>query len=122
LKMPTRGNISNGCYSMVELGPDRVLFVESLAALQGFQFIQSARPVLSQEPGQAAIRENFSTCLALGTVIRFVVGIANTLNGLTASWAGLSEASMNCHVFPKRRDLLRKILICFLRKPVNPEL
>src|ERR1700748_1885934 len=58
----------------------------------------------------------------MDAVIRFIVGVANTLHRMSAPWTRLPEASMNSHIFSKCCDLLRKIVACFLDKAVDPHL
>src|SRR5258707_8389614 len=83
-----------------------------LAAHEGLELLERARPVRSQEPGQTAIGKNFSASLASSTIIRFVVGVANPLNLFSTSGAGLAIASVNGHVLAKRSDVFGKATFC----------
>src|SRR5260370_24189986 len=76
-----------------------------LAAHEGLELLERARPVRPQEPRQTAIGKNLSASLASSTIIRFVVRVANPLNLFSTSWAGLAVASVNGHVLAKRRDI-----------------
>src|SRR6516164_107044 len=93
-----------------------------LAALESLEFLERARPVRSQYPGQTAIRKNFSTRLASGTIVRFVVRVANPLNSFAAPRARLSIASMHYHFLAKRGHPLWKVSLRFCAQPVHPEL
>src|SRR5260370_40682461 len=73
-----------------------------LAAHEGLELLERARPVRPQEPRQTAIGKNFSSRLASSTVVRFVVRVANPLNLFSTSWAGLAIPSVNPHVLAKR--------------------
>src|SRR6266851_3339778 len=92
-----------------------------LAAHEGLELLERARPVRSQEPGQTAIGKNFSSRLASSTVIRFVVRVANPLNLFSTSWAGLAVASVNGHVLAKRSDVFGKATFCLPAQAVYPE-
>src|SRR5258708_34726877 len=93
----------------------------SVAAHEGIEFLERARPVRSQEPGQTAIGKNFSASLASSTIIRFVVGVANPLNLFSTSGAGLAIASVNGHVLAKRSDVFGKATFCLSAQAVYPE-
>jgi hypothetical protein len=84
--------------------PPIALTCSSAGTLEGFEFIEGAGPVGFQEAGQAAIGENFSSGLATGAIVGFVVGVANALDFLSAGWAGLSVAAVNGHFLSKRGD------------------
>src|SRR3984885_7475073 len=81
--------------------------VSVLAPLESLEFIQSARPVRPQEPGQRPVREHLPARLALHAVVRFVVGVSDALYLFAASRTGLAEAPVHGHVLAKGRDLLR---------------
>src|SRR6266481_4632393 len=92
-----------------------------LAAHEGLEFLERARPVRSQEPGQTAIGKNFSASLASSTIIRFVVCVANPLNMFSTSGAELAIASVNSHVLAKRSDVFGKATFCLSAQAVYPE-
>src|SRR5229473_1146392 len=92
-----------------------------LAAHEGLELLERARPVRSQEPGQTAIGKNFSASLASSTIIRFVVGVANPLNLFSTSGAGLAIASVNGHILAKRSDVFGKATFCLSAQAVYPE-
>src|SRR5580698_7654860 len=96
--------------------------VSSSFPLQGFEFIHGARPIFSQQPRQAAIRENFSAGLAACAVVRFFVGVANPQDFVAASRAGLAVAPVNRHIFSKCGDFLGESLRCLSAEMFNPEL
>src|SRR5580692_1254379 len=79
------------------------------AALEGFEFVEGARPVGAEQPRQAAVGEDFAACLAGGTVVGFVVGVSNTLNGRAATRAGLAEAAVDCHFRTECSDAFGKL-------------
>src|SRR3984885_776381 len=64
------------------------------AAFQGFQFIQRARPIGSQQTRKTAFSKHLAACLAARAVVRFIVGVANALHLLPATRTGLIEATM----------------------------
>src|SRR5712664_1604940 len=92
-----------------------------LAAHEGLEFLERARPVRSQEPGQTAIGKNFSASLASSTIIRFVVGVANPLNLFSTSGARLAIASVNGHVLAKRSDVFGKATFCLPAQAAYPD-
>jgi len=58
----------------------------------------------------------------LGTVVGFVVGVADALDGLATGGAGLAEASVRGHVFAEGRDFFGEGLRGFRVEAVDPEL
>src|ERR1035438_8876321 len=78
-----------------------------LAALQGFQFLQRARPVLAEQTREAAVRQHLPPFLAARTIVGFVAGIADALDFLAAARARLAVAPMHGHPFAERGHLLR---------------
>src|ERR1700677_1201731 len=78
-----------------------------LASLQRLQLIQRARPVLAQQPRQAAVGQHLAPCLAARAIVGFVVGVANPLHLFAAARARLVELSMDGELRPKRRHPLR---------------
>jgi hypothetical protein len=75
------------------------VWVRNLSFLQGFEFIERARPICAEEAREAAVCEDFSVGLAVGAVVSLVVGVADALDGLATGGAGLAEAAMDGHVF-----------------------
>ena len=92
------------------------------AFFERFEFVEGAGPVCAEEPGEAAVGENFSVGLALGAVIGFIVGVADALDGLAAGWAGFSEAAVDGHVVAEGGDFLGEVAGGFGVEAVNPEL
>src|ERR1700689_4255095 len=84
-----------------------------LFALQRFQLFEGARPVVAEEARKAAVGEEFSAGLALGAVVGFFVGVADTLDFFAAARAGLAEFSVGGHLGAERGPLFRKIFFCF---------
>ena len=79
--------------------------LNALAALEGFHPVKGAREVRAQQPGETSVSQDLSAGLAASTVVGFVVGVANALDGITAARAGLAEAAMYRHLRAKRCDL-----------------
>ncbi len=92
------------------------------AFFQGFQFVEGAGPVGSEEPRQASVGKDFSVGLALRAVVGFVVGVADALDGLAAGEAWLFEAAVDGHVFAERGDFFGKCLAGFGVEAVDPEM
>ena len=90
-------------------------------ALESFEFIERARPVGFQEAGEAAIGENFSSGLAAGAVVGFVVGVANALDFFSTGHAGLSIAAVNGHLFSKCGDFFGEGGFGFGAEAFDPE-
>src|SRR5579872_118619 len=93
--------------------------VQSLA-LEGFQLVQSARPVRAEQARKAAVSQHFSSGLALGAVVGLVVCVANALHFFAATRAWLTELSMDGHLRPKGRYFFRKALLRFADEPIDP--
>ena len=89
---------------------------------QRFQFVQGARPVFSQQTRQASVRKELSTCLTVRTVVGLVVGIADALYGLPTPWARQSKATVDSHLFSKRRHFLWEVRDRFSLEPIHPDL
>ena len=54
--------------------------MSGLTALERFEFFQGARPVGSKQAREAAVGEYLASGLARGTVVGFVVGVADALD------------------------------------------
>src|SRR5438270_6149332 len=102
--------------------PVTVLLPGILAALQGFEFFEGAGPVGAQQAREAAIREDFSGGLAAGTVVGFVVGVANALDSFSTSEAGLAVAAMDLHIWAKGGHFFGKGGGRFCAETIDPEL
>src|SRR5689334_13916961 len=72
------------------------------------QLLQAPGPILAQQPGHAAVREEPPVGLAGGAIVGLVVGIADPLNRSAAHGTRLAEASMHGHALPKCGHGLRK--------------
>jgi len=94
----------------------------SLAAFEGFELFEGARPVRSQQTRQAPIRKDLSTGLAPSAVVRFVVRVANAQNLVATPGARLAIASMDRHTFAKCGDLFWKTSLRLGSQAVHPEL
>src|ERR1039457_6262981 len=67
----------------------------NLAALEGFQLLQRARPLLSQQPRESPVRQYLAARLAARTVVGFIAGITNAQHLLAASRAWLPIAPVH---------------------------
>ena len=76
------------------------------AALEGLEFGQGARPVGTEQPGEAAIGEDFASRLAGRAVVRLVVRIANAENLVPAAGTGLPVAAVDGHALAEGSDFL----------------
>src|ERR1035441_11067304 len=92
----------------------------NLAALEGFQLFQRARPVLAEQARKAPVRQYFAACLAARTVVGFIAGITNAQHLLAASRAWLPIAPVHGHPVAERGHLLREFLPGFGAQPVEP--
>src|ERR1039458_8929421 len=91
----------------------------NLAALEGFQLFQRARPVLAQQTREAAIRQHLAARLAARTIVGFIAGITNALHLLAASRAWSPVAPMHRHPVAESGHLLREFLAGFGAQPVD---
>ena len=94
--------------------------VTTLTALQGFQFIERARPIGTKQTRKTSIREDFAAGLTAGTVIGFVIGVADPLHLLSAARTRKTEAPMHRHLPPERRNFFREGFSCFSHQSVYP--
>src|ERR1700732_4177078 len=94
----------------------------SLAALEGFEFFQGARPVRSQQTRQTPIRKDLSASLAASAVVRFAVRVANAQNLVATPGARPTIAPMDRHTVAKRGDLFGKTGPRLGPQAVHPEL
>jgi hypothetical protein len=90
-------------------------------ALEGFEFVEGAGPVGAEEAGEATIGEDFAAGLAMGAVVGLVVGVADALDGLAATGAGLAKAAMDRHFRAEGGDFFREALLGFSAETVDPE-
>ena len=67
------------------------------AALEGFEFVERARPIGAEQPREAAVGKELAAGLAGRTVVGFVIGVSNTLNGRAATRTRLAKAAVNGH-------------------------
>src|ERR1039457_732200 len=93
----------------------------NLAALEGFQLLQRARPVLAEQARKAAIRQHLAARLAARTIVCFIAAVANALHLLAASRAWLPIAPVHGHPVAERGHLLREFLPGFGAQPVEPQ-
>src|ERR1022692_207929 len=91
----------------------------NLAALEGFQLLQRARPLLSQQPRESPVRQYLAARLAARTVVGFIAGITNAQHLLAASRAWLPIAPVHGHPVAERGHLLREFLPGFGAQPGN---
>jgi len=94
----------------------------TLSLFQCFQLVEGAGPICAEEPGQASVCEDLSPGLALGAVVRLVVGVADALYVLSAGWAGLSETAVDGHVVAEGGDFFGEVAAGFGVEAIDPEL
>ncbi len=94
----------------------------TLSLFQCLQLVEGAGPVCAEEAGQASVCEDLSAGLALGAVVRLVVGVADALYGLAAGWARLSETAVDGHVAAEGGDFFGEVAASFGVETVDPEL
>ena len=92
------------------------------AFFEGFEFVEGAGPVGTEETGEAAVGKDFSVGLAAGAVVGFVVGVADALDGRAAGGAGLVEAAVDGHVGAEGSDFFGEGLGGFCREAGYPEI
>src|SRR5262249_26167175 len=84
------------------------------------QLVDRSRPVLPEEPRQRPIGEDPPPGLATGAVVRFVVGIADSLNRRAAVRARLIEPPVHGHFLMKCRDVLGEAVSGLGPQPRDP--
>jgi hypothetical protein len=83
------------------------------AALEGFEFVEGARPVGAEQAREAAVGEDLAAGLAAGAVVGFVVGVADALDFLAAARAGLVELAVDGEVGAEGGDFFGKRFVGF---------
>src|SRR5580698_2654987 len=68
------------------------------AALERLQLVQASRPIRAEQARQSPIGEQLSARLTAGTIIRLLVGVADTLHRITAARARLAVAPVYRHL------------------------
>src|SRR6185437_11228960 len=104
------------------VGPAAAAFVQAvrLSPLERLQFVQGARPVRSQQPRQTAVDEILAPGLAAGTIVGFIIGVANALNLCATSGTWFPIAPMNSHALAECGDLFRECAGCFRTQAAGP--
>ena len=85
-----------------------------------FEFGEGAGPVGAEEAGEAAVGEEFAAGLASRAVIRFVVGVADALDGMAAARAGLLVTAVDGHAFAEGGDVFREVAGGFGAEAIGP--
>ena len=88
--------------------------------LQGFEFVERARPVLVQQAGKRAIGEQAAAGLALRTIVSLVARVADALDLGPASRTRLAVAAVNRHPGTKCGYLFGKRAGRFGSQPIGP--
>lgn len=86
-----------------------------------FQFFEGARPVLSQQSGESSVGQKSPSGLAGWAIIRFILGVDNSLNWRPAFRTRFAETAMYRHLVPESRDLFRKVSLRVFSKRSYPE-
>src|SRR5215218_11387980 len=76
------------------------------SVLPGLELVACARPILFEQAGHGAIRQEAAAGLAAAAVVRFVAGIDDPLYRGAADGTGLAVAAVDRHAFTERRHLL----------------
>lgn len=80
------------------------------------------RLLLLQQTRKSAVGEDFSARLTGGTVVGFVVGVADALNFFAASRTRLAKAAVDSHFRPEGCHFFRKVCLCLAAQTIDPEL
>ncbi len=87
------------------------------------KFFQRARPVRSEQSREPPVCKQSSSGLANGTIVRFVVGIPDTLHRSATTRAGQSVTAVHCHFLSRKAVTFSgKALLGFVAKASNPGL
>src|SRR6266702_4763163 len=82
--------------------------------------VERAGPVLLEQPGEGAVREQSAAGLAGGAIVDFVLRVPDALDRRAAHGTGLPEATVDRHAFAERRDLLRERVAGVDLEPLDP--
>src|ERR1017187_4595660 len=93
----------------------------NLAALEGFQLLQRARPVLAEQARETPVRQHLAARLAARTIVGLIAGVANAQHFFATSRTGLAVAPMHGHPIAESGHLLREFLAGFGAQPVEPQ-
>src|SRR5205807_7511794 len=80
----------------------------SVGAQTLLPFIERARPILLQEPGQRPVREHPPTGLTGGAVVHFVFRVADALYRRSANRTRLAKPAVDGHAVAKSRHSFRE--------------
>jgi hypothetical protein len=94
----------------------------SSLAFEGFEFVEGAGPIGTEEAGEAAVGEDFAAGLASWTVVGFVVCVADALDGCGAARAGLEIAAVRGHVGAEGGYFFGELELGFCIEAVYPGL
>src|SRR2546423_5935606 len=87
---------------------------------QFLKFLGRLWPVLLEQQRKRTIGEQLSPCLAIGTIIRFVVGVSDTLDFGTANRTRTAKFAVHSHFRPERGDVFREVFAGLLAQQRNP--
>src|SRR5436190_23033429 len=88
--------------------------------LQLLELVDRFGPILLEQARQRAVGEQAAVRLAARTVVRLVVGIADSLHLGLANGAWLAVLAVHGHLVVKRRDLAREVAMRLLAQSVEP--
>src|SRR4029079_1906205 len=89
-------------------------------ARAAFEFVESLRPVPSEEARHRAVGEEPAAGLAARAVIRLILGVDDPLNRGAARGARLTIAAVHGHLGAEGRDLLGEARPGLRREAVPP--
>ena len=84
------------------------------------QLIQVPRPVVFQQARQRAVGEDPASGLASWTVVRLIVGVADSLHGRTAHGTGFPEPAVHRHPRTERGHLLGEAVARLGAQAIRP--
>ena len=86
----------------------------------GSKIVEISWPVVLEQARKRAVGEDPAFGLTAGTIVGFVIGIADSLHGCAAYWAGLTEPAVNSHLGTKRGDFLGPAVTGLGSKTLDP--
>src|SRR5690348_13140591 len=84
------------------------------------EIVKRARPTRLEQARQRAVGQYRATCLAVGAVIGFIVGIDDALHRSPAVRARFAEAAVHGHLRPERRDAFREVFARLVSQAFGP--
>src|SRR5262245_26364609 len=85
-----------------------------------FQFCNRFRPIILEQFRQASVGEQFAFSLTPGTIVCFVLRVANPLHGCSAVRAWQPITTMNGHLRAECSDVLWEVIAGLSTQQIAP--